>query len=157
MLAAGDRVGWRDGRLAPGRDDDGQTSVPGLFVAGDAAGGSADAAAWLPGAACRVGGGRDVRSAPGDGDGGRRAGLGDPPRSTTVGRPPAAGSAGAVLCFCEDVRVWEVRARSRPPDTPSRSSSSAGPARSPVRARASTACRPSPALAPVGGADRARA
>jgi sarcosine oxidase subunit alpha len=45
VLAAGGRIGWRDDRLAPEVDPFGWSSVPGLFVAGDAAGPSVDAAA----------------------------------------------------------------------------------------------------------------
>lgn len=129
VLAAGGQVGWQDGRLAPAVGPDGQTSVPGLFVAGDAAGMSVDPAAWEA-QARRAGGaaGSYARTAtgvtagaawrpgpagqPGTGDASGTATLraGDPPRSTSVGRPPAAGAAHAVLCFCEDVRGWEVRA-----------------------------------------------
>ncbi len=118
VLAAGGTVGWRDGRLAPDLGPDGQTSVPGLFVAGDAAGMAADstgteaqarqagaaASSWAAGATGREAG---AQTRPGT------LRTGDAPRSASVGRPPDAGSAHAVLCFCEDVRGWEVRAELR--------------------------------------------
>jgi hypothetical protein len=115
LLAAGGRVGWRDGRLTPLADPDGQTSVPGLFVAGDAADrqanlgdAAADALARTVGRAAggfarsstRIG----EETAPGTGR------AGDPPRSTSDGVPAGRGSAHAVLCFCEDVRAWEIDA-----------------------------------------------
>jgi sarcosine oxidase subunit alpha len=100
VLAAGGRVEWRDGRLAPLADPDGRTSVPGLFVAGDAGGAAGRAA------------GRFARDSTVDGgstsDGSAR--TGDPPRSGAEGHPPGPGSANAVLCFCEDVRGWEIAA-----------------------------------------------
>jgi len=116
VLAAGGAVGWRDGRLTPEAGPDGQTSVPGLFVAGDAAGVAADATS-MEAQARRAGA---AAASWGAASTGPRAGrqtsptapprTGDPPRSTSSGRPPAAGSPDAVLCFCEDVRGWEVRA-----------------------------------------------
>lgn len=125
VLAAGATVGWRGGRLSPDAGPDGQTSVPGLFVAGDAAGVPADQAS-METQARRAGSAAAsyarTASAAGTGDRTGHATLrpGDPPRSTSVGRPadagsPAAGSPDArspdaVLCFCEDVRGWEVRA-----------------------------------------------
>jgi len=131
VLAAGGRVGWRDGRLGPDVDEDGQTSVPGLFVAGDAAGLSGEAtttgaqARRAGSAAAAYGraatGKRDVARSRTRTDAGSgtvassslaATRAGDPPRSTSVGRPPRPGSAQAVLCFCEDVRGWEVHAES---------------------------------------------
>jgi hypothetical protein len=116
VLAAGARVAWRDGRLAPVVDPDGGTSVPGLFVAGDAAGPAtgpegSDAFAGRAGDAA----GRFAREATSKlgrsaGNGARRPG--DPPRSTTdaVAARVGTGAAHAVLCFCEDVRGWEIQA-----------------------------------------------
>jgi hypothetical protein len=127
VLAAGGQVSWRDGRLAAHVDDNSR-SVPGLFVAGEAAGPSGDAAGVLAqarragaAAARYVRAATERRAATGDptidAASEREASsppaatrTGDPQRSTTVGRPPAPGSAQAVLCFCEDVRGWEVRA-----------------------------------------------
>jgi hypothetical protein len=115
VLAAGGTVGWRDDRLTPDAGPDGQTSVPGLFVAGDAAGMSADATG-MEAQARRAG---TAAGSWGVAATGRRADAprsptalrtGDPPRSASLGRSPAAGSPDAVLCFCEDVRGWEVRA-----------------------------------------------
>jgi hypothetical protein len=114
VLAAGGRVGWHGDRLAPELDLNGMTSLPGLFVAGDAAGVPADSTtaetqARIAGAAA----GRFARAATTVATGApalpAMTRTGDPPRSTSIGQPPAAASARAVLCFCEDVRAWEVR------------------------------------------------
>jgi hypothetical protein len=115
VLAAGGRVGWRDGRLTPLVDPDGQTSVPGLFVAGDAAGHEGDLGDAAADALARTVG----RAASGFARSSTRIGeatapetgrAGDPPRSTSDGTPAGRGSAHAVLCFCEDVRGWEIDA-----------------------------------------------
>ena len=112
VLAAGARVEWRDGRLAPRLDADGQTTVAGLFAAGGAASASARTGAGTD-QARRVG-----RAAAAFASTGRRLGAsaegttraGDPPRSASDGHRPAPGSADAVLCFCEDIRGREVHA-----------------------------------------------
>ncbi len=117
VLAAGGRVGWVDGRMAPNTDPDGRTSVPGLFVAGLAAAGdpgtTADGARGVGRAAATF-----ARMAPSTTerpDGTRRSGAratrtGDPARSWSDGHAPAPGAPNAVLCFCEDVRGWEIQA-----------------------------------------------
>jgi hypothetical protein len=115
VLAAGGTVGWRDGRLGPDVGPDGLTSVRGLFVAGDAAGRSADTAdmealARAAGAAAASYARTANAAMAGAQTGPGTLRAGDPPRSATVGRPPNAASTDAVLCFCEDVRGWEVRA-----------------------------------------------
>jgi sarcosine oxidase, subunit alpha len=123
VLAAGGRVGWHDDRLAPVLDPDGRSSVAGFYVAGDAAGPAVDAAA-MEAQARRAGAAAgsfarttsEVRAGVGPGAGeaapetGAPRRAGDPQRSTSTGRAPRPGSAGAVLCFCEDVRGWEIRA-----------------------------------------------
>jgi sarcosine oxidase subunit alpha len=129
VLAAGGRVGWRDGHLAPHADPDGRTSAPGLFVAGDVAGLGTDAAtaeaqAWRVGSAAgtlalaavgagqRTGTGADPQTGTWAPAAPATMRAGDPPRSPTSGLPPKTrpASAHAVLCFCEDVRGWEVGA-----------------------------------------------
>jgi sarcosine oxidase subunit alpha len=126
VLAVGAGVVWRAGRLAPDTDATGRTTVAGLFVTGDAAGLSAATATAAATAAAPDAGetgfearARDVGRAAAEFARGRIGTAteatrpitrsGDPPRSTTDGRAPAAGSARAVLCFCEDVRGSEVR------------------------------------------------
>lgn len=99
-MAAGCELEWGDGSLRPRLESDGRSSVPWLLVAGSAAGGSptetepararaAGAAAAMPPAADRANGRGQVL----------------PPRVAE----PAPGVQGMV-CFCEDVRVFELRA-----------------------------------------------
>ncbi len=113
VLAAGGRLVWHDGRLCPQADDVGRTSVSGLFVAGEAAGGSARGAA-AEAQARRAGraAGTFAREPGriGEHTAGAATRAGDSPRSQSGGHPPAPGSARAVLCFCEDVRGWEIHA-----------------------------------------------
>jgi sarcosine oxidase, subunit alpha len=124
VLAAGGRVAWSAGRLAPVAGPDGATSVAGLFVAGGASGDGAE----TPGgeSLAREAGRSAARFASERGELGRATAIaslagarpGDPLRSELGGRiggddgPGTANGhqhAGAVLCFCEDVRVWEIR------------------------------------------------
>ena len=113
VLAAGGRLVWHDRRLAPQADADGRTSVSGLFVAGEAAGGPARGAA-ADAQARRAGRAAGTFARPPSRIGGQTARAvpraGDPPRSQSDGHPPASGSARAILCFCEDVRGWEIQA-----------------------------------------------
>ena len=132
VLAAGAAVQWQGDHLVPRIDADGATSVPGLWVA--MGGSEGDDAARAAGRAAGVAaqGPRRVESRT-DGTGpdvsyeaARRPG--DPPRSRTArtgvtaaatgADPAAAGTAsrgpahlhdGTVVCFCEDVRAWELR------------------------------------------------
>jgi sarcosine oxidase subunit alpha len=109
VLAAGGAVGWRDdGRLRAVTGPDGATSVPGLWVAagddGDdlcRAAGTAAARHRAEGSGPRVAAGRTA--------------LGEPARATLAGSTTPAGHVHgeAVLCFCEDVRAWEIRAEQR--------------------------------------------
>jgi hypothetical protein len=116
VLAAGADVGWRAGRLTATSSGDGATSVAGLFVAS-----MADVED-----ACRAAGAAAARHATVVGktgrtpttDPGRRPG--DPPRAVAMtleqgGEGPSAEHihGDAVLCFCEDVRAWEIRAEQR--------------------------------------------
>lgn len=114
VLAAGAEVGWRAGRLAPLLDGDGRTTVAGLFVAGAAAGATdgLDARGADPDrvgrAASRAARATAAWAAVSASD--PPAQRGDPPRSRRHGHPPAPPAGHAILCFCEDVRAWEVAA-----------------------------------------------
>lgn len=113
-LAAGARLGWQAGRLAPMTAADGQTSVASLFVAGGAAGvytesSVADAHALHVGRAAGAFALGQIRGGIGRPSGGiPHAGIpgGDP----SEGRPTTAAARHAVVCFCEDVRAWEIHA-----------------------------------------------
>jgi thioredoxin reductase len=104
VLAAGAVVARQGDTLVPVLDGSGRTTVGNLFVAGSAAGRSVVAGVAAD----------DARAA------GRAAavlatGKATPPPSTTPGRPATthvapAVSRGAIVCFCEDVRAWEIRA-----------------------------------------------
>jgi sarcosine oxidase subunit alpha len=119
VLAAGGRVGWVDGRLSAQADPDGRTSVPGLFVAGDTASGDPGMASDRARRAGRAAAAfaRAPSGAPAQPDDNgptatratRATRTGDPARSATAGHAPNPGSPHAVLCFCEDVRGWEVQ------------------------------------------------
>ncbi len=101
VLSAGGAVERRDRTLVPVTDGPGRTTVPGLFVVGSAAGrpvlGTAETDdAHMAGRAAAA-----PRAVP-------------PPAPTLVGHAAhgpidAAAAADAIVCFCEDVRVWEVR------------------------------------------------
>ena len=139
--------------------------MPGLFVAaGSTAGAGLGRGSHRPGAArrpsrrlVRVGADASSRARRSGGAGCVRAPAsrtGDPARSATEGHAPHPGSPRAVVCFCEDVRGWEIQ-RNELPATRTRSWSSAGRAPSPDRAKASTACRPFVALSDGGAGPRA--
>lgn len=111
VLASGATVEWRGGVLAPVADENGRTTVPSLFVAGSAAGRpaaeAADAGARRTGReAASVARGRMVVSIAEQPLDSRQ---GDLARSQNLGPVAPEPSAGAILCFCEDVRAWEVR------------------------------------------------
>jgi hypothetical protein len=116
VLAAGADVGWRAGRLTAGSSGDGATSVAGLFAASMTDGEDACRAAGAAAARhARVVGGT---GRPPTTDPARRPG--DPPRTVAMtleqgGEGPSAEHihGDAVLCFCEDVRAWEIRAEQR--------------------------------------------
>jgi len=120
VLAAGGRVGWVDARLAAQTDPDGRTSVSGLFVVGDTASRGPEAAAEAGRRAGRAaaefarlasGAQEQIdRGRPSAEAATRATRTGDPARSPTDGQPPKHGSPHAVLCFCEDVRGWEIQA-----------------------------------------------
>jgi NADPH-dependent 2,4-dienoyl-CoA reductase/sulfur reductase-like enzyme len=107
VLAAGAAIERRGETLMPLHDANGRTSVPTLFVAGSPA---ASSAADDPSAA----------SARSTGNAAARAALGKrmPARPAAAAATPAAPSKpasmpiarGALVCFCEDVRAWEIRA-----------------------------------------------
>ena len=102
ILAAGAVVRPRYRTLVPVADSLGRTTVPSLYVVGSAAG-------W-------------IQPAPGEADDPRMTGraaasLDTAPRRAAnreghdlEAHTPANAASGAIVCFCEDVRVWEVRA-----------------------------------------------
>jgi sarcosine oxidase alpha subunit family protein len=108
VLAAGGEVRSVDGMLRPVLDGHGRTTVANLFVAGSAADRpirDADSAAIARAtgrAAARVAAGGRLRSVRRD-------------ASVTVStdaplQRPTMIARGAMVCFCEDVRAWEIRA-----------------------------------------------
>jgi sarcosine oxidase, subunit alpha len=105
-LAASAAVERRGDVLAPIVDAMGRTSVAGLLVAGSAAGLAADGVDEA--AAARATG----RGAAAQARGKPTAAPPDHRRADTgVRPPPSSGVArGAMVCFCEDVRAWEIRA-----------------------------------------------
>ena len=121
VLAAGAAVAWReDGRLAPATDAEGSTSVPGLWAVTSEAGEDACRAAGRAAAAAATAATAAMRGSPAAAAGtpGDRVTRrpGDPHRPSTVAThapPPAHAHDDAVLCFCEDVRAWEIRAEQR--------------------------------------------
>jgi NADPH-dependent 2,4-dienoyl-CoA reductase/sulfur reductase-like enzyme len=103
VLAAGASVEGRDGVLVPIQDASGATSVAGLFVAGSAAGRPIEGAT-----AAEVA--RAIGRAAADHASGRAARVSE--RATSSTRESTATAdphPDAVVCFCEDVRVWEIR------------------------------------------------
>ena len=118
VLAAGAIVRRRDDMLVPSLDPSGRTSVPSLFAVGAAAGraivdpGDAEAARATGRAAAagaRTGPAaanpRTANEAP---PGGQPT---QPPGSGTAAHlHPGSVARGAIVCFCEDVRAWEIRA-----------------------------------------------
>jgi sarcosine oxidase, subunit alpha len=112
VLATGAAVVRRDDILVPTLDPSGRTSVASLFAVGSAADrpilnrAAADAATATGRHAAAASAGRaTVETA---------AGLMpvQPPPSETAGHsnPPGRVARGAIVCFCEDVRAWEIRA-----------------------------------------------
>jgi thioredoxin reductase len=101
VLSAGGAVERHDRTLVPVTDGTGRTTIPGLFVVGSTAG-------------------RPVLG-PVEADDARMAGRaaaaprGVPSPAPTLVRHTAHGpidavaAADGIVCFCEDVRVWEVR------------------------------------------------
>lgn len=114
VLAAGAAVEHRAGSLMPVADDWGRTSVPKLFVAGSAAGrgaiGRSDAD--LARAAGRAAADQALA---GSGGSGRPAAAGTAsPLAGQDGDHPDSivqvAAPSAMVCFCEDVRTWEIKA-----------------------------------------------
>ena len=111
ILAAGATVGRRDDVLVPTLDPSGRTSVAALFAVGSAAGlpildrTAADAARATGRLAAAASAGRAAVEMP--------AGVmpAQPPPSETAGHSHPSGrvARGAIICFCEDVRAWEIR------------------------------------------------
>ena len=108
VLAAGGKARSVDGTLVPIVDEHGRTTVPTLFVTGSAAGRIGaddrrdDAARATGRAAAQVATGRRLRAA-------RRPTT---PERVDEETPPGSNAVarGAIVCFCEDVRAWEIRA-----------------------------------------------
>ena len=117
VLAAGAAVERHEGIVVPVCDDSGATSLAALFVAGSAAGRPIVKAAEAEMArlAGRTAGLRaGARSAEQRSD--RTARSPRPARvdETAAAVPAVAALASdAIVCFCEDVRVWEVRNEQR--------------------------------------------
>ncbi len=130
VLAAGADVEMRDGGLVPVCNGSGRTSVASLFVAGSAAGRPVAGVGGreIARAAGRAAAGHAAGRAAGDAAGHAAGHLGQPP-DKHAGRPrtPSTATAGfaaaavaatvvapaasaALVCFCEDVRAWEIRA-----------------------------------------------
>ena len=107
VLAAGAVVGRQGEDLVPIVEASGRTSVAGLFVAGSAAGRpvlgpeEADLARAAGRAAADHAAGRADSAPPTRPDGA-------PGRRRTA--KAALVARGAMVCFCEDVRAWEIRA-----------------------------------------------
>lgn len=106
VLAAGAAIERRGDSLVPVCDAFGRTSIPSLFVAGSAAGspllGGADAGA------ARAAGRSAAEHVPPE----TEAFPATRPREPGFGKvyTPVAIARGAMVCFCEDVRAWEIRA-----------------------------------------------
>jgi hypothetical protein len=106
VLAAGATVAWQGDTLVPVADAAGRTTVASLAVVGSAAGRSiTDAAA------------ADAARSAGQVAGRAATGRTTPAELRAAARPPGATNArptaisrGAISCFCEDVRAWEIRA-----------------------------------------------
>jgi sarcosine oxidase subunit alpha len=106
VLAAGAAIDRQDDTLVPVHDANGRTTVPTLFVAGSAAASpmldraSATIARSTGNAAARAALGKRVTA--------RAAAAATQARPSTPASTPIAR--GAIVCFCEDVRAWEIRA-----------------------------------------------
>ena len=106
VLGIGAVVGRQGDTLVPVADGSGRTSVASLFVAGSAAGRSAlgiaedEVAPAVGRAAAAHAAGHAVAPA-----------IPDPGwPATNHAREVASAARGAMVCFCEDVRAWEIRA-----------------------------------------------
>jgi len=107
VLAAGAAIERQGQTLLPVRDANGRTSVPSLFAAGSTAG--------LP-----IVDASSAAMARSTGKAAARAALGKraPARTSAAAAGPSpspqpastAIARGAIVCFCEDVRAWEIRA-----------------------------------------------
>jgi hypothetical protein len=108
VLAAGGKARSVDGTLVPVVDGHGQTTVPTLFVTGSAAGRTGaddrldDVARATGRSAAQVAAGRRPRTVRPTTT---AVPVADEPQPRTPGIPR-----GAIVCFCEDVRAWEIRA-----------------------------------------------
>jgi sarcosine oxidase subunit alpha len=107
VLAAGSAVERRGETILPVRDANGRTSLPTLFVAGSAA--AAPVTDEASAAVARSTGKAAAQAALGKRTTTRRRSLDGP--ATAASSPAATAIArGAIVCFCEDIRAWEIRA-----------------------------------------------
>jgi sarcosine oxidase alpha subunit family protein len=108
VLAAGAAVERRGATIVPSLDPSGRTTVAGLFVAGSAADrpirdAQAAADAQSTGkAAAQAALGKRITV--------RQGANPRMPAHRVAPAPAASVARGAVVCFCEDVRAWEIRA-----------------------------------------------
>ena len=115
VLAAGAAVGWEDGRIDAQVAADGRTTVAGLFLVGDGRelshrNGPSDQEVGRAAAAHARRTRENVASGEVGGGPTPTIRAGNPARSPARGLAPARGPAGAMVCFCEDVRGWEIEA-----------------------------------------------
>ena len=112
ILAAGAAVGRRDDVLVPRLDPSGRTTVATLFAVGSAADrpimdrAAADSARATGRHAAAAAGRRADVEAPAGAAPTRPA----PPVMAAHSHPSGRVARGAIVCFCEDVRAWEIRA-----------------------------------------------
>ena len=108
VLAAGAAVEAKRDTIVPVCDESGRTSVATLFVAGSAAG--RPVVGTLDGEVARLVG-RAAAATAAAGPTESSLPLA-PPARPALARPSTATAtaAGAIVCFCEDVRAWEIRA-----------------------------------------------
>jgi sarcosine oxidase subunit alpha len=114
VLAAGAAVERRDETIVPISDANGRTSLPMLFVAGSSAAAlstdeaSAAIARSTGKAAAKAALGKRITTRRQTVDG--RATAASSPAANAASSPATPIARGAIVCFCEDVRAWEIRA-----------------------------------------------
>ena len=109
-MLAGARLAWRAGVLAPVLDEEGRTTVSGLFMVGSATGMQAD---WEASRLQAVAAGRRAADTARSGAGWAHdcapsGGAVAASEAANPGHDPADHPADAIVCYCEDVRVFDV-------------------------------------------------